>query len=50
MFSFGQIMAQPLMWLMLIATAIGKCLMLAYSVVKEPWRSKERPLTLFAAQ
>jgi hypothetical protein len=32
--SFPQIVAQPLMWLMLITIAIGMCLMNGYSVVK----------------
>lgn len=50
MFPFDRIVAQPLMWLMLITIAIGKCLMLEYSIVKEPRRSKERPLTLFAVE
>lgn len=35
LFFFRQIVAQPLMWLMLITIAMGMCLMNGYSVFKE---------------
>ncbi len=34
MFHFREIMAQSLMWLMLITIAMGMCLMNGYSVIK----------------
>ena len=37
-----QIVAQPLMWLMLITIAIGMCLMNGYSVVKEQTHSPHK--------
>ncbi|MEG0751066.1 MAG: hypothetical protein RR998_04895 [Oscillospiraceae bacterium] len=47
LFSSAQVMAQSLMWLMLITIAMGKCLMNEYSVVKELWRSQYKDLSLY---
>ncbi len=44
-FLSGQIMAQPLNWLLLIAIAIGRCLMNGYLVVNVLWRSKQNRKT-----